>query len=53
MPKQGANLQFEGTPVSYTPSPFVMNMEKGALLTAKKPTPAKKPVHHHTTTSQQ
>jgi hypothetical protein len=53
MPKPGANLQFEGTPVSYTPSPFVMNMEKGALLTAKKPTPAKKPVHHHTTTSQQ
>jgi len=53
MPKVGSNLQFEGTPVSYTPSPFVMNMEKGALLTAKKPTPAKKPpVHHRTTTSQ-
>lgn len=46
MPKVGANLQFEGTPVSYTPSPFVMNMEKGALLTAKKPAPTKKPVHH-------
>jgi hypothetical protein len=52
MPKVGANLQFEGTPASYTPSPFVMNMEKGALLTAKKPTPAKKPVHHRPTTSQ-
>jgi TolA-binding protein len=52
MPKVGANLQFEGTPVSYTPSPFVMNMEKGALLTAKKPAPAKKPVHHRPTTSQ-
>ena len=53
MPKVGANLQFEGTPVSYTPSPFVMNMEKGALLTAKKPTPAKKPpVHHHPASTQ-
>jgi hypothetical protein len=52
MPKVGSNLQFEGTPVSYTPSPFVMNMEKGALLTAKKPAPAKKPVHHRPTTSQ-
>jgi len=53
MPKVGSNLQFEGTPASYTPSPFVMNMEKGALLTAKKPTPAKRPVHHRPTTSQQ
>ena len=53
MPKVGANLQFEGTPVSYTPSPFVMTMEKGALLTAKKPaTPAKRPVHHRPSTSQ-
>jgi tetratricopeptide (TPR) repeat protein len=52
MPKVGSNLQFEGTPVSYTPSPFVMNMEKGALLTAKKPAPAKKPVHRRPTTSQ-
>jgi hypothetical protein len=45
MPKEGADLAFEGTPVSYTPSPFVMNMEKGALLTQKPATPAKKPVH--------
>lgn len=50
MPKAGANLQFEGTPVSYTSSPFVMNMEKGALLTAKPPT--KRPVHHRPSTSQ-
>jgi tetratricopeptide (TPR) repeat protein len=50
MPKVGANLQFEGTPASYTPSPFVMNMDKGALLTAKKPAPA--PVHHRTKPSQ-
>ena len=51
MPKVGANLQFEGTPVSYTPSPFVMNMDKGALLTAKKPA-TKPPVHHRPKTSQ-
>ena len=47
MPQEGATLDFEGTPVSYTPSPFVMNMEKGALLT--KAAPAKKPVHHRPT----
>jgi len=52
MPKVGANLQFEGTPVSYTASPFVMNMDKGALLTAKKPA-AKPPVHHRPSTSSQ
>jgi tetratricopeptide (TPR) repeat protein len=47
MPKVGSSLQFEGTPSSYTPSPFVMNMEKGALLTAKKP-----PVHRRPNPSQ-
>jgi tetratricopeptide (TPR) repeat protein len=51
MPKVGANLQFEGTPVSYTPNPFVMSMDKGALLTAKKPA-TKPPVHHRPKTSQ-
>jgi tetratricopeptide (TPR) repeat protein len=50
IPKAGSDFDFEGTPVSYTPNPFVMNMEKGALLTAK-PAP-KKPVHHHSTQSQ-
>ena len=44
MPTEGGTLDFEGTPVSYTPSPFMMTMEKGALLT-KAPPPAKKPVH--------
>jgi tetratricopeptide (TPR) repeat protein len=43
MPQEGSTLDFEGTPVSYTPTPFVMTMEKGALLT--KAPPAKKPVH--------
>jgi len=48
MPQAGATLDFEGTPISYTPTPFVMTMEKGALLT--KAAPAKKPpVHHHST----
>jgi hypothetical protein len=43
LPKQGATLDFEGTPVSYTPSPFVMTMEKGTLLTKAAPTPARRP----------
>jgi tetratricopeptide (TPR) repeat protein len=47
MPKEGATLDFEGTPVSYTASPFVMNMEKGALLTKAPATPARKPPVHH------
>ncbi len=37
MPKAGATVPFEGTPVSYQPNPFVLNMDKGALLTAKAP----------------
>ncbi|MGO9650425.1 MAG: tetratricopeptide repeat protein [Terriglobales bacterium] len=43
MPAAGSTLDFEGTPVSYTASPFVMTMEKGALLT--KAAPKKPPVH--------
>jgi tetratricopeptide (TPR) repeat protein len=43
MPQEGATLDFEGAPVSYTPSPFVMTMEKGALLT--KAAPKKPPIH--------
>jgi len=43
MPAVGSTLDFEGTPVSYTASPFVMTMEKGALLT--KAAPKKPPVH--------
>jgi tetratricopeptide (TPR) repeat protein len=47
MPKEGATFDFEGTPASYEPSPFVMTMEKGTLLTKAKPAPAKRkpPVH--------
>ena len=46
MPKEGSTLDFEGTPVSYTPSPFVMVMEKGALLTKAAPATKKKPPVH-------
>ena len=46
MPKAGDTLDFEGTPVSYVPSPFMMTMEKGALL-RKAGTPAPKPPVHH------
>jgi len=43
MPKEGADFQFEGTPVSYEPKPFVMTMKDGAILTAKAPAGPKKP----------
>lgn len=43
MPKEGADFQFQGTPVSYEPKPFVMTMNDGAILTAKAPPAAKKP----------
>ncbi len=46
VPKVGDKINFEGTPVSYTPSPFVMVMEKGALLTKAAPAPARKPPVH-------
>src|SRR5437588_2424760 len=46
IPKEGASLDFQGEPASYTPNPFMMVMEKGRLLKAATPTPAKKsPVH--------
>jgi tetratricopeptide (TPR) repeat protein len=46
IPKDGASLDFQGEPASYTPNPFMMTMEKGKLLKAAAPTPpAKKPVH--------
>jgi tetratricopeptide (TPR) repeat protein len=45
MPTEGGPLDFQGTPVSYTPSPFMMMMENGTLLKAAAP-PAKKPPVH-------
>src|SRR6266849_1985226 len=47
MSKEGASLDFQGEPSSYTPSPFMMVMDKGRLLKAAAPAPVKKkpPVH--------
>jgi len=52
MPKEGATLDFEGTPDSYVASPFVMTMNKGSLLAKAAPAPAKKPPVHHRPASQ-
>lgn len=48
MPKEDTDLQFEGTPVSYTAKPFMITMSDGALLVkaAPKPAPRKKPAAH-------
>jgi tetratricopeptide (TPR) repeat protein len=46
IPKEGASLDFQGEPASYTPSPFMMVMEKGALpkpKVAPKAAPRHKP----------
>jgi len=43
MPKVDDTLDFEGTPVSYTPTPFMMMMEEGKLLKKAGTPPAKKP----------
>jgi hypothetical protein len=47
IPKDGSSFDFQGEPASYTPNPFMMTMEKGKLLKAAAPTPAKKPPVHH------
>jgi len=44
IPKAGASQDFQGNPVSYTPNPFMMTMEKGLL---PKPKVAPKPPVHH------
>jgi tetratricopeptide (TPR) repeat protein len=43
MPKVDTDFQFEGTPISYVPKPFVMTMNDGALIV--KSAPKKPPVH--------
>ncbi|MGH9512566.1 MAG: tetratricopeptide repeat protein [Terriglobales bacterium] len=45
MPKEGATFDFEGTPSSYVPSPFVMTMDNGKVLTKAAPAKKKPPVH--------
>jgi tetratricopeptide (TPR) repeat protein len=52
IPKDGASFDFQGEPASYTPSPFMMVMEKGQLLRAKAAPAAKKPAVHHKPASQ-
>jgi tetratricopeptide (TPR) repeat protein len=45
MPKDDTDFQFQGTPTSYTPKPFVMTMDDGAMLVKaapKKPAPARR-----------
>ncbi len=47
MPKADTDFQFEGTPVSYVPKPFVMTMNDGALIVKSAPKkPATKPPVH-------
>jgi tetratricopeptide (TPR) repeat protein len=51
MPKVDTDFQFAGTPESYTPKPFLMVMDKGALLVTaapktKPPATHKKPAAH-------
>jgi hypothetical protein len=49
IPKDGATLDFQGEPSSYTTSPFMMTMDNGKLLKAASPTPARRPAHHSST----
>lgn len=52
IPKDNASFDFQGEPASYTPNPFMMTMEKGKLLKAAAPAPARKPAVHHKPASQ-
>ena len=46
MPKAGDTFDFEGTPTSYTSTPFMMIMDTGKLLKkAGEPAPKRPPVH--------
>jgi len=45
IPKEGASINFQGSPSAYTPNPFMMTMEKGLLEKPK--TAPKPPVHPH------
>lgn len=51
VPKPGAMVPVQGTPVSYTASPFLITMSSGVLGASEKPaaTPAKKAPVRHTT----
>ncbi len=47
IPKDGASFDFQGEPASYTPSPFMMVMDKGRLLNQPKPAAGHKPAAAH------
>jgi tetratricopeptide (TPR) repeat protein len=47
IPKDGASFDFRGEPASYTPSPFMMTMDKGALLKAAAPAKRAAPAPAH------
>src|SRR3984885_9887936 len=40
MPKEDTDFQFQGTPTAFTPKPFMMTMDDGAMLVKAKPKPA-------------
>jgi hypothetical protein len=44
MPKEDTDFQFQGTPTAFTPKPFVMTMDEGALL-VKAPPKKAAPAH--------
>ena len=49
MPQPGATVDFQGNPVSFTPNPFMITMEKGCLIdmkTKKCMTPTSAPATH-------
>jgi tetratricopeptide (TPR) repeat protein len=52
LPKEGATLDFGGTPESYTADPFVMNMDKGTLLKAAGTPTRKTPTRRRSTSRQ-
>jgi tetratricopeptide (TPR) repeat protein len=48
IPKEGSTTDFQGKPTSYTPNPFMMMMEEGALVRPKsaEPPPTRHTTHH-------
>jgi tetratricopeptide (TPR) repeat protein len=52
LPKPGDTFDFEGTPASYTATPFMMAMSDGKLLKKAGETPARRPVHRRPRASQ-
>lgn len=49
MPKEGAAIDFQGKPASFTPNPFMMTLTEGALVKQKSAEPPPKkttPTHH-------